>query len=543
MGFKPFKIIGIAIVLLMPMAIVCAQAEHASKTAAAPGMNLLDEQNLLNTEPSPFLSGVDNSQAVKSQDSLKDHKAKIYSFKGDVRVLKSGTQLWLPVQAWMSLEVGDKVRTGKDSSLEIAYDDFFLNIVRIDENTIAEFRNIEPTDLFLSDGTVFSAVDGLKVSGSYQVSTPVAVAAVRGTHFDVMFNAETQVFSTATIPVTDDGHTSLIEVLSIDESGEKTEPVQLAEGMQMDMNAGQILSAELVGEIDPARVEQAKEYFSEMTADVDNFFVAREEGKSALNESGESVDPNTKKDDDPYAGNGPGNGGSGGGLNSTESRLGNFNADRFVDRALEADNPAPLQDMTSFKMLENHDSSDKAAEEKPGDHQNSSRAGFSMEQMLDFMKVGGESGKSEVHQETLQAMTHLMESMDVSQDRVNAFTDYYSGSMTNSDTQYEVGGLGGYTGDAEPYLADMTTASDGSTYDGMISEPQSGDFSTDSFTDSTMDYSTSDMTDDMMDSTMESTMTSIQETADATTSNPDTANSTTSINYGCYGDTDPNKTS
>ncbi|MBI3316707.1 MAG: hypothetical protein HYZ85_01710 [Candidatus Omnitrophica bacterium] len=122
------------------------------------------------------------------KDSLTDHQAVIFEVKGDVRLLKNGDGEWKKAEKGLLLEAGDQILTGEKSSLEFAYDEFFLNIVRIDEKTKAEFRSIEPTDLYMEDGTIFSALDGLGEAGKYQISTPTAVAAVRGTEFIAMDN-------------------------------------------------------------------------------------------------------------------------------------------------------------------------------------------------------------------------------------------------------------------------------------------------------------------------------------------------------------------
>ena len=128
---------------------------------------------------------------IAGQDNgLRDHLAKVFNFDGDVRVLKHGSSQWMKVQKDMLLETGDQILTAKKSSIEIAYDPYFLNIARIEQNTKAEFRSIEPTDLHLEDGTIFSALDGL-AGNNYQISTPTAVAGVRGTTFDVSFDAPT----------------------------------------------------------------------------------------------------------------------------------------------------------------------------------------------------------------------------------------------------------------------------------------------------------------------------------------------------------------
>lgn len=135
--------------------------------------------SFMTTAPAHAASTGEDTQ----QKSLVDHQAHVFNLQGDVRILKSGSNQWLPLTRQFTLEPGDEIRTGNDAFVEIYYDAFFLNIARIGSDTLAEFRAIEPTDLFLSDGRIFSALDGLPRGSTYEVATPTSVAGVRGTSF------------------------------------------------------------------------------------------------------------------------------------------------------------------------------------------------------------------------------------------------------------------------------------------------------------------------------------------------------------------------
>lgn len=118
---------------------------------------------------------------AKIQDEMKDHHAFVFGFEGNVRILKRNADEWAPAEKGQLLEEGDQILTLGGSHLDVAYDNSFLNIARIEADTKAEFRSIEPTDLHMEDGTIFSALGGLAKGSQYQVSTPTAVAGVRGT--------------------------------------------------------------------------------------------------------------------------------------------------------------------------------------------------------------------------------------------------------------------------------------------------------------------------------------------------------------------------
>lgn len=121
--------------------------------------------------------------------SAEDHRAEVFQLEGDSRILKKDSEDWTRVKQGMSVEKGDKIYTGEGAFILIHLDAYYLNFVRIDENTQAEFRSIEPADIFLSDGSLFSQLDGLAKDSVYAIATPTAVSGVRGTSFLRRFDA------------------------------------------------------------------------------------------------------------------------------------------------------------------------------------------------------------------------------------------------------------------------------------------------------------------------------------------------------------------
>ena len=147
----------------------------------------------------PSLIAAASQSSTHLDQSNEDHLARIFDFKGEVKILKRNAQDWVPAQKEMIIEAGDQILTGKDAYMDVVYDAHFLNISRIEAQTKAEFRTIEPTDLHLEDGMIFNALDGL-MGQKYQVSTPTAVAAVRGTTFDVGFDMDTKITTAFVFP-------------------------------------------------------------------------------------------------------------------------------------------------------------------------------------------------------------------------------------------------------------------------------------------------------------------------------------------------------
>jgi signal transduction histidine kinase len=161
-------------------------------------------------------SAKNEPEAVVLADTFADGKAVISSVTGTVKILRSGTDEWVAIVEGNVLEEGDQIRTDSESSVDIVYDSSSLNTARIDENTIAEFRGLEPTFVYLADGSIFNSLEALPEGQDYEVATDTAVNAIRGTKFLRTFEAANQTDSTA---VTDGS----VESFSVLSDGTKSE--------------------------------------------------------------------------------------------------------------------------------------------------------------------------------------------------------------------------------------------------------------------------------------------------------------------------------
>ncbi len=229
-----------------------AQSEHA--------LSPLNE-SIVETYPDDLLdpaTGLSSDQTLLPVSTPDDHQAVVVSISGTARILKRDSEEWQPIEKGMLVATGDQVVTEQGSFVDIAYDEKFKNIARIEEKTKAEFRSIEPTDLYLEDGTIFNALDGLSPGSTYQVSTATAVAAVRGTRFDVSYMASTREFNVTTLPVPEDGHESRVVVQSILPEGNLSSEVEVQEGFQLHLNHRENPTPELVHEILPEKLEELK---------------------------------------------------------------------------------------------------------------------------------------------------------------------------------------------------------------------------------------------------------------------------------------------
>ncbi len=115
----------------------------------------------------------------------------ISNFVGKAEVFSKTKNSWVPLERGASLGLGDKIRTTADSEVDLRSGDEI--VVRLKANS--ELQGIRP-DLFskvtylpleLKKGTLFGATDKSfkDKNGNFEVATPVVVAAVRGTLFEV----------------------------------------------------------------------------------------------------------------------------------------------------------------------------------------------------------------------------------------------------------------------------------------------------------------------------------------------------------------------
>jgi hypothetical protein len=120
-----------------------------------------------------------------------DMVAKVTSFEGTVQVMKKGGTDWKNARPGMPLEIGDQVYTQAESFAEIRYT--IGTVLRMDEKTKVTLESsTEKTVKSKSAiGTVWINMRKLVSSGKeFEVSTPTAVAAIRGTVYNMSTAAD-----------------------------------------------------------------------------------------------------------------------------------------------------------------------------------------------------------------------------------------------------------------------------------------------------------------------------------------------------------------
>lgn len=106
---------------------------------------------------------------------------KVISVSGSAGYLASGKADWEELKADMTLYSGDSVKTGKDSSVNIAFDGERENVVNIHSDTHVVLKLGDREKIELIDGEVFALVKRLPAGSAFEIRTPTAVCGARGT--------------------------------------------------------------------------------------------------------------------------------------------------------------------------------------------------------------------------------------------------------------------------------------------------------------------------------------------------------------------------
>ncbi|MFA5362632.1 MAG: FecR family protein [Candidatus Omnitrophota bacterium] len=113
--------------------------------------------------------------------------AEVVFTEGSVQV-QSADKVWKKAEAGTQVDIGDSIRTARKSRADVALDDEKMNTLRISEQTMVVLNSTEPgmiNKIDLSNGKIYSNVENLKAGLAFEVSTPSAVAGVRGTGWSV----------------------------------------------------------------------------------------------------------------------------------------------------------------------------------------------------------------------------------------------------------------------------------------------------------------------------------------------------------------------
>ena len=151
-----------------------------------------------------------------------DGYCEVMTVEGSAAVLRNGVSA--PIKEGDHLKTGDRIEVGQGSLVDLAYDNAWKNVTRIRENSEVKIGSLVPTHINMKQGDIFSRIKALPAGASFEVETPTAVAAVRGTEFRTLTEPDgrTEIQNFSELP------TSQILVFGMDSAGKRLDsPVTL----------------------------------------------------------------------------------------------------------------------------------------------------------------------------------------------------------------------------------------------------------------------------------------------------------------------------
>lgn len=260
----PFRIfsVSMAAVLLFQSPMIYA-ANSISNPDAFVDLALSGDSGTLKSTGA--LNGIGGLKGRKVEGAS-DKKARVYDVTGNARIAKKDLKEWTAIKPGIVIEEGDIILTDKNSNVSLTFDKEYLNASYIPANTRAIFRSIEPTDIQLEDGTIYNIFDNLPKREEWKVSTPTAVAAVRGTWWLVNFHAATGELIAATLQIADDGDDSVVKVTDILENGAEGANLNVPEDFEIYLDKNQEPDASMIRDLNPDWIPQIWDFLEKLAA-------------------------------------------------------------------------------------------------------------------------------------------------------------------------------------------------------------------------------------------------------------------------------------
>lgn len=134
------------------------------------------------------------SDETNISQSLIESIAIISDYSGESLIKSSNNEKFINVELNMPVYEGDVLKTGKNSSIEITFDD--ATIIRLEDKSelkISELKrqkNLAKTIFNLFFGKIIAIVEKLNQDSTFEVHTKMAIAAVKGTEFAIESDEE-----------------------------------------------------------------------------------------------------------------------------------------------------------------------------------------------------------------------------------------------------------------------------------------------------------------------------------------------------------------
>ena len=114
-------------------------------------------------------------------------EVKVAGLKGLPKIMKSGLAEWQDLQPEAIVNSGDRIRTLKGESVEIAFTQDMANMVSIEEDSDVVIAKTDPSQIELLSGEVMSHIKKLPAESTFAIKTPAGVCGARGTGWKTGF--------------------------------------------------------------------------------------------------------------------------------------------------------------------------------------------------------------------------------------------------------------------------------------------------------------------------------------------------------------------
>ena len=124
--------------------------------------------------------------------SAQASSAKVISYSGNVDIFKTDSVDAVGCAAGMKFKTGDRIKTGAEAYVEMAFDRKSDSIVRVEENSNVVLMLKGNDKIELIDGEILTRLQNMPKEAIFQVRTPAAVCGARGTGLGVSHNPRTE---------------------------------------------------------------------------------------------------------------------------------------------------------------------------------------------------------------------------------------------------------------------------------------------------------------------------------------------------------------
>jgi len=90
---------------------------------------------------------------------------------------------------------GDKIDVGYNHNLQLSMNEDRTNVLHVKGPTSMIVARTKNVSIELKNGQIFSLLDDLEAGRDFKIKTPLAIASVRGTHYQVRHNDFSQIFT------------------------------------------------------------------------------------------------------------------------------------------------------------------------------------------------------------------------------------------------------------------------------------------------------------------------------------------------------------